>query len=389
MLFFLLFLLCEWARAAAPPPAEFAEHLIAADLKGGYQVVVADLNHDGRPDIIALASGMKELVWFENPTWQRHVLAEGLAHMINLAAFDVDGSGIPVIVIASEFANQAKNSLGVLSVLTHGPDPLQPWKVTEIDRIPTSHRLRWADVYGNGKQVLVVAPLTGLKAEAPDYRGQTPIYFYKPGAWMRETIPQQTEGVQHGIFITDWDREGHDAILTASFLGIHLLRLGKDGVWTRTELAKGDPAPWPKSGSSDVTTGWLGTKPAKTRYLAAIEPWHGNKVAVYRSDKKGVWQRQVIDEAFDQGHTILAADLNGDGSDEIVAGFRGKARGVYIYYANGPKAERWTNHPLDNSIAASSCAAADLNADGRVDLVCIGSATANLKWYENKAPVKK
>src|SRR5690349_22771409 len=56
------------------PPIKFAEHAIATDLRGGYQVVVADLNHDGKPDIIALASGMKELVWFENPGWQRHVL---------------------------------------------------------------------------------------------------------------------------------------------------------------------------------------------------------------------------------------------------------------------------------------------------------------------------
>ena len=34
----------------------------------------------------------------------------------------------------------------------------------------------------------------------------------------------------------------------------------------RTEIAKGDPAPWPKSGSSDVSVGHLG----KSRFLAAI-----------------------------------------------------------------------------------------------------------------------
>jgi len=67
---------------------------------------------------------------------------------------------------------------------------------------------------------------------------------------------------------------------------------------------------------------------------------------------------------------------------------RGKVHGVNIYYANNTKGERWTNHPLDNGIAASSCAVADLNADGWPDLVCIGSATANLKWYENKGPKK-
>ena len=57
----LLLFLCGAAHGAAPP-AEFSEHLIAAGLKGGYQVgyqvAIADLNKDGKPDIIALASGM-------------------------------------------------------------------------------------------------------------------------------------------------------------------------------------------------------------------------------------------------------------------------------------------------------------------------------------------
>ena len=209
MIFLLLLLACGALRAATLP-AELTEHLIAADLKGGYQVVVADLNKDGKPDIIALASGLKELVWFENPGWTRHVLAGDFNHMINLAAWDTDGDGIPKIVLAHEFANQAKNSIGILSLLTHGADPREPWKVIEIDRIPTSHRLRWADIYGNGKKVLVDAPLTGLKAEAPEYRGKTPLVIYKPGAWMRETIPQQNEGVEHGIYITDWDGDGRE-----------------------------------------------------------------------------------------------------------------------------------------------------------------------------------
>jgi hypothetical protein len=34
-------------------------------------------------------------------------------------------------------------------------------------------------------------------------------------------------------------------------------------------------------------------------------------------------------------------------------------------------------------MAASGCVVADLNGDKRIDIVCIGSSTANLKWYEN------
>jgi len=65
--------------------AQFAQHTIANDLKGGYQVVAADVNRDGKIDLIAVASGQTELLWYENPGWQRHVIASGLQGMINLA----------------------------------------------------------------------------------------------------------------------------------------------------------------------------------------------------------------------------------------------------------------------------------------------------------------
>lgn len=369
-----LFLFC--ASLGAAGPARFAEHTIATGLKGGYQVVIADLNHDGKPDIIALASGMPDLVWYENPTWERHVIASGFSRMINCAAWDTDGDGIPEIALASGFDNQAKNSTGIVSLLRHEGDPRGPWKATEIDRLATSHRLRWADIYGNGKKVLVNAPLTGAHAEAPDYRDHTPLVFYQPGEWKREQIGNENEGVVHGIYVTDWDGDGRDEILTASFVGIDLYKLGKDGRWSRTEIAKGDPAPWPKCGSSDVAVGRAGGK----RYIAAIEPWHGNQVVVYQQ-KGTAWERRVIDDSLADGHTIWTADLNGDGDDEIIAGFRGGTRSVFVYYFDDG---RWSKQVLDDGgMAAAACAVADLNGDGRIDVACIGSATANLKWYEN------
>jgi len=51
----------------AAPPAQFTEHTVATGLRRGYQVAIADLNHDGKPDLIALAQGLPELVWYENP----------------------------------------------------------------------------------------------------------------------------------------------------------------------------------------------------------------------------------------------------------------------------------------------------------------------------------
>src|SRR5260221_6923001 len=88
------------AQAPAAGTTEFVAHEIGTGLRGGYQVVIADLNKDGRPDIIALASGVPDLVWYENPGWQRHVLAAEQSQLINTAAYDIDGDGIPELAVA-------------------------------------------------------------------------------------------------------------------------------------------------------------------------------------------------------------------------------------------------------------------------------------------------
>jgi hypothetical protein len=361
----------------AAPPA-FREHLIASDLKGGYQVVPFDVNRDGRVDLIALASGMPELVWYENPGWQRHVLARGLNRMINLAAC----AGMEEIVVAHAFENLPKNSIGMVSVLTPGADRSQPWSVREIDRLTTSHRLRCAKIDSSGRPVVINAPLAGAKADAPDFLDHAPLVYYKPGEWKRIQINEANEGVVHGIFITPWPagRPGPDCVVTASFLGLHAQCPVAGGAsWTRTLINAGDPAPRPKSGSSDVALGRLG----RTRFLAAIEPWHGDQVSIYR-EGKGMWTRNVIDRSLVDGHTIVTADLDGDGRDEVIAGYRGKGRSVHIYSAKDKRGDAWEKRILDDGgIAAAACVAVDLNGDKRPDIACIGSATTNLKWYEN------
>ncbi|HKD08656.1 MAG TPA: FG-GAP-like repeat-containing protein [Bryobacteraceae bacterium] len=364
---------------ALAQPLPFAEHKIAVDLKGGYHVAVADLNRDGKPDIIALAQGGPDLVWYENPGWQRHVLFSGMPHMINCAAEDVDGDGIPEIVVAWEFANDASKSVGKVGVLHHEGDPRNPWKLREIDEVPTAHRLRWADIDGSGKKVAVNAVLTGPHAAPPAYAGDhAALLFYRPGEWRRETISLANEGVQHGLSIIRWNPgDMRDSILTASFSGIDLFQNGRNG-WTRTEIAKGDPSACPKCGSSDVSLGHL----MKERFLAAIEPWHGSQVVTYR-EQAGRWDRSVIDSSLTDGHTIVAADFDGDGRDEIVAGFRQGAKSVYLYRAM--KTGQWEKQILDEAMAGAACVASDLNGDGAVDLVCIGAA--NLKWYENLSRV--
>ncbi len=386
--------------ASVDPVAGFVAHTIDTGLSGGYQVVVADLNGDGKPDIVALASGLKELRWYENPGWDKHVLVTGINQPINAAAYDVDRDGIPEIALAHEFSNAYAKSLGIVSILTHQGDPKGPWSIREIDRVPTSHRLRFADIDGSGTKVLVNFPLIGPDSVAPDYRGRVSLLMYRPGEWKREVITDAEEGVVHGILATRWDESTRESLLSASFLGLHLLQYDArpvdarpvdarpkgrayeagGGHWTRTLIANGNPSAWPKSGSSDVIAGHLGGE----RFLATVEPWHGNNIVVYRQ-RGGSWQRHLIDDTVVDAHTIVAGDLDGDGQDEIVVGERQGRRSAYLYRLADLKGDTWARQVLDDGgMAGAGCAIADLNADGRADIVCIGTATANLKWYENR-----
>ncbi|MBI3792031.1 MAG: VCBS repeat-containing protein [Gemmatimonadetes bacterium] len=358
-------------------PLRFATHPIDSGFAGGYQVIVADVNHDGKPDLIALASGLHELRWYENPTWRRHVLVDGLDAPINADAADLDGDGIPEIALAHGFSTRYAESAGIVSLLTHGADVGARWTMREIDQLPTSHRLRFADVDGTGRPVLVNWPLIGAGAIAHEYRATLPLVFYRPGAWRRETVSESLQGVVHGILVAPWARETRASVWSAGFEGVDRWQLGPRG-WTRTHVLAGDASAWPRSGASEIVVGHAGGE----RFLATIEPWHGGQVVVYR-ERGGAWVRHVIDATIVDGHTLVAGDFDGDGIDELVVGERQGAKGAYVYRLTDVRADAWTRDALDDgTLAPAGCAVADLNGDGRADVACIGST--QLRWYENR-----
>ena len=135
-----------------------------------------------------------------------------------------------------------------------------------------------------------------------------------------------------------------------------------------------------RRGASEIGVGRV----AGRRFLATIEPWHGEQVAVYFQDRpNGEWNRQVIDSSFHDGHALVCADLNGDGNDEIVSGFRGPGTSLYVYYARDAVGKNWERQTLDTEMAAACVAIADINRDGHPDVVAIGASTGNIMWYEN------
>ncbi|MCC6262199.1 MAG: VCBS repeat-containing protein [Bryobacterales bacterium] len=378
MLRFVLASLAFVSLAGAASLPAFRQSNIVSGLKMGYQLVLADLNRDGKVDVIIVDEGSTELAWHENPGWQRHVLARNVPRVINLECQDLNGDGIPEIVMAHHFETNPDRSEGNVLLLEHDGDPRQLWKARELDRVPTAHRLRWIPVEKGKAPWLLVAPLVGSKTYAPDYVGIAPIYAFRPGEWKRMTISNELHGILHSIAPVEW-HQGEWQLLTASFDGIERLEPRRNGLWKHVPIGKGNPEPCPRCGSSEVKMGFLG----KQRFLATIEPWHGNQVAVYL-ERGRRWDRAVIDDGMLNGHALAVADLDGDGRDEIVSGFRGKGFRVSVYQASDREGRQWARTVLDEGgVAAADCKIGDINGDGRPDIVCSGASTGNVMLFEN------
>src|SRR5260370_41398996 len=105
----------------------------------------------------------------------------------------------------------------------------------------------------------------------------------------------------------------------------------------------------------------------------------------------------MIDDRLKWGHAVECAYME-DGADaKIIVGVRdnlsdkpGEKRGVRIYKALDEKGTRWARHIVeDGGVAVEALAIADLNGDGRPDIVAVGRQTGHVRIYWNEGVKNK
>jgi hypothetical protein len=369
---FLFSLLIASSTLAAPPEPTFRRQVIDDKIQIGYGVAAADVDGDKKIDI--LLADKRQFVWYRNPTWEKFVIAENLTKRDNvcLAAQDLDGDGKCELAVGGDWDPNDRETSGAVFYLIAPEDRTQKWEAVPLPAEPTVHRMRWMRPQQALTKpptpdpwALAVAPLHGRRNDA----GAAPklLLYYKPdnprAHWPAQDL---STGMQRT----------HNVDLISPY---ELLVAGSKGV---SRIAHcGDYIDHRRAAHSDKGAGEVRGAP-RSGYIATVEPMHGNELAVYVKS-----ERTLVSDKLVEGHALACGDLLGADLDQIVVGWRGGGGGVRLFAPVDRTFSRWRETIVDDKgMACEDLCLADLDTDGKIDIVASGRATRNVVIYWNRTP---
>lgn len=356
---------------------KFESQVVDSKVEIGYGLAIGDVDGDGKPDI--LLADKKQFVWYRNGDWKRFVMVDNLtaADNVCIAARDINGDGKVEVAVGAQW-NPGETSdttkSGSVHYLIRPSDPTQKWTPVKLYHEPTIHRMRWVKAAENNYQLIVV-PLHGKDNKNGEGIPVNVIAYEVPkdprSSWKHSAIDQSMH-LTHNLDVVEQGKS--ELIYVGGKEGIKVLAY-QNGKWSPASTAafeQGEPF------------GELRVANTSKKALVGIQPMHGNQLVVYpEMDKKG---RIVLTTAMNQGHALGYDQLVGAGDDEIVVGWREPDQqnktGIKIYILQNNK---WKDYWIDdNGIACEDLQLADLDADGKKDIIAAGRSTHNLKIYWNK-----
>ncbi len=374
---------CLLGPLSADPVPEFQWRAVKIDtIEIGYGLKMADVNGDKKTDIVL--ADKNTIQWYENPTWSKHVIARNLTKRDNvcIAARDIDGDGKCEIAVGGQWNFRETMKDGAVFYLVPPADRTEPWTPIELHHEPSVHRMHWLKGTANEFR-LVVKPLRGRGSRDGKGAGIRVLEYSKPSdasaEWKHDVVTEIMH-LSHNFHLVNWDDDEEEEMIVAGQEGVwHFDK--QDGQWIATQLTE--------DFAGEIRDGKL---PNGKRFIVTIEPMHGTTSSVYsQPDKPGqLWDRvKVLDEALKDGHALACADFLGVGSDQIVVGWRAMntpgVPGIKLFTPLDKNATKWRETRISSGeVAVEDIKVADLNGDGKPDIVAAARQTKNLVIFFNQ-----
>jgi hypothetical protein len=370
-------LLAAVAWTATRPDGEipFVKHMI--DLGQNEPAAFADVNRDGKPDII---SGEN---WYAAPAWTKHhfrslLFTNNYIDDFSDLPLDVNGDGYPDIVSCGWFSKSLwwNENPGKTAATAQ-------WKSHEIQSGFNVEFCFAVDILNNGKKREILPQFGNADA---------PLSWYEivNGAFVRHIVSTKSYG--HGVGAGDVNKDGRNDILTSKG-------------WLE---APADPrsSDWKFHADWDLgQTGFIYVLDVNGdgRMDIVTSMAHDYGIFWLEQTADGKWKKHVIDDSWSQAHAVTMTDLNGDGRPDFLTGKRFMAHngkdpgereplGVYWYEYLPPDDKgnvEWVKHTVDYSTRTGGgmqISVADFDGDGDPDFVVGGKS--GLFLFENQTKKK-
>jgi hypothetical protein len=311
-----------------------------------------DINGNGKPDL--LAGGFRDggLVWYENPSWKKHVISEDKGFSTDLEVYDIDGDG----------------DLDVFSVIEPGQNPEggtlawfenPSWEKHIIEKTVSLHDIELADLNGDGL-VDIVARDQGAFGSSADT-----IYIYL----QKEELKWDKHKINcpngEGLKVGDIDGDGHPDIVV-------------NQAWFEN---KGNGKDWdmhyyaPRYFHLDtfIDIGDLNGDGKPDIVLSPAElAGEFYRISWFEApdDPRKRWKEHIVERHTETVHHFVGiADMNNNGEEDIVTAqmMQGEDPDEVVIYHNLGKGEKWEKQVIYEG-GSHSMRILDITGNGYMDL---------------------